>query len=60
MTEENLEIKQTRKGKIKFYKAFKIVKKMGNGGHVTIPKELIGKEITIIWEDEKKYKKEDK
>lgn len=60
MTEKNLEIKQTRKGKITFYKASKIVKKMGNGGHVTIPKELIGKEITIIWEDEKNKKEAQK
>lgn len=52
MLEQNLDIKRTWKGKIVFYKSIKKVKKMGNGGHVLLPKELIGKEVKIVWEEE--------
>ncbi|HDY68265.1 MAG TPA: DUF2080 family transposase-associated protein [Candidatus Aminicenantes bacterium] len=54
MLGQKLEIKKTTDGKIVFYKAIKVVKKMGNSGHVIIPKELIGKEIQIIWEKKSK------
>ena len=54
MLGQKLEIKKTTDGKITFYKAIKVVKKMGNSGHVIIPKELIGKEVRIIWERKSK------
>ena len=54
MLGQKIEIKKTTDGKITFYKAIKVVKKMGNSGHVIIPKELIGEEIRIIWEKKSK------
>ena len=51
MLEQELVIRKTQKGKLVFFKAIKKVKKMGNGAHVIIPKEFIGKEVKIIWED---------
>ncbi|HEA64594.1 MAG TPA: DUF2080 family transposase-associated protein [Candidatus Aminicenantes bacterium] len=51
MLKQFLEIKKTTNGKITFFKAVKVVKKMGNSGHVIIPKELIGKKVRIILEE---------
>ena len=44
---ETLEIKRIMDNKIVSYKAIKQVKKSGNSGAVTIPKELIGKLVNI-------------
>ena len=54
MLGQKIEIKKTTNGKLVFYKAIKVVKKMGNSGHVIIPKELIGEEVKITWEENKK------
>ncbi len=51
--EQKFELKQTTDGKLVFYKAIKVVKMIGNSGHVVLPKELIGKEVQIVWEEEK-------
>ncbi len=51
--EQKFELKQTTDGKLVFYKSIKVVKRIGNSGHVVLPKELIGKEVQIVWEEEK-------
>ena len=51
--EQKFELKQTTDGKIVFYKAIKVVKRIGNSGHVVLPKELIEKEVRIEWGEEK-------
>ena len=45
MKKDNLEIKKD--GKLIKYKVVKTVTKSGTGGSVTLPKELIGKEVYI-------------
>ena len=51
--EQKFELKQTTDEKLVFYKAIKEVKRVGNSGHVVLPKEMIGREVKIVWGEEK-------
>ena len=40
---------QTDEKGIIYLETIKLVKKVGKGGHVMLPKELIGKEVKVIY-----------
>ena len=50
-------IKYNQKNEVIELRMRKIVKKIGDGGHVSIPKELIGKEVFITFKEKKNEKK---
>lgn len=50
---ERPEIKHYRGNTLVTLKAYKTVKKSGKGGHIVLPKELIGKRVYVIFEEEK-------
>ena len=52
--EDDLEIKEYRKGKLFFFKIYRKVKKFGTGAHIIIPKDLIGKRVLVTSIKEKK------
>ena len=49
---KDIKIKHIINGKIVKYKEIKTVGKVSKGGHVYLPKELVGKKVEVTYNDE--------
>jgi putative transposon-encoded protein len=52
MTEELIIKKTNKDGELNYFKATKKIKKIGSGGYVLLPKELIGQYLKMEWKKE--------